>query len=243
METQHHHWHSPRLGLDMGVAVYGHYGLPLLAFPTSGGDEWEMANQRMVRTLAPFIEEGRVKLFCTRSASQQSFYNRDAHPFHRSWMQRQYDDYVRWEVVPFIHGHCQNDRVPISTMGMSLGAYHAANTLFKHPDVVKRCFALSGIYDMRRFMDGQYDENFYFNNPVDYLANLSDTWYLEQLASCDIHIATGCGPWETPGPSWQLSDVLRQKGIPHHLDDWGPEGGHDWPHWHHMMWEYVRRYF
>ena len=57
-------------------------------------------------------------------------------------------------------------------MGASLGAYHAANTLFKHPDVVKRCFALSGVYDMKRFMDGAYDDNFYFNNPVDYLANI-----------------------------------------------------------------------
>ena len=54
-------------------------------------------------------------------------------------------------------------------MGASLGAYHAANTLFKYPDVVKRCFALSGVYDMKRFMDGAYDDNFYFNNPVDYL--------------------------------------------------------------------------
>jgi len=22
----------------------------------------------------------------------------------------------------------------------------------------------------------------------------------------------------------------------HDLDDWGPEGGHDWPDWHHQMW-------
>ena len=25
----------------MGVAIYGNYGAPILAFPTSGGDEWE----------------------------------------------------------------------------------------------------------------------------------------------------------------------------------------------------------
>jgi Uncharacterized protein conserved in bacteria len=39
---------------------------------------------------------------------------------------------------------------------------------------VKRCYALSGIYDMRDSMDGMYDDNFYFNNPVDYMANQSD---------------------------------------------------------------------
>ena len=38
--------------------------------------------------------------------------------------------------------------------------YHAANTLFKHPDHVKRCYALSGIYAMRDSMDGMYDDNF-----------------------------------------------------------------------------------
>ena len=95
-------------------------------------------------------------------------------------------------------------------MGASLGAYHAANTLFKHPDVVKRCFALSGVYDMKRFMNGAYDDNFYFNNPVDYIANLSDPWMLGQLASCDIHLATGTGPFEHSGEAYRLSEILAQ---------------------------------
>lgn len=243
MERQQQHWYSPRLGLDMGLVVYGNYGPPLLCFPTSGGDEWEMEQQTMVRSLAPYIDAGRLKLFTVRAATRESFFNRDAHPFHRSWMQKQYDEYIRWEVVPFILSHCQNVEIPISTMGASLGAYHAANTLLKHPDVVKRCFALSGLYDLRGFMDGLYDENFYFNNPVDYMANLSDPWYFAQLAGCDIHLATGCGPWEKPEPTRQLSAVLQHKGIAHHLDDWGSQGGHDWPYWHHMMWEYVGREF
>lgn len=24
------------------------------------------------------------------------------------------------------------------------------------------------------------------------------------------------------------------RGIAHHLDDWGPKGGHEWPYWHHQ---------
>jgi esterase/lipase superfamily enzyme len=128
-------------------------------------------------------------------------------------------------------------------MGASFGAYHAANTLFKHPDVVRRCFALSGVYDIKGFMDGMYDDNTYFNNPVDYLANLSDANIRAQLAQCDIHIATGCGPWENSGPSYRLSAILASQGIPHQLDDWGWEGGHDWPFWKHQMWEYINRLF
>jgi esterase/lipase superfamily enzyme len=153
-------------------------------------------------------------------------------------MQHQYDGYVRQEVIPFIHHHCRS-AVPVWTMGASLGAYHAANTLFKYPDVVKRCFALSGVYDLKRFMGGLYDDNFYFNNPIDYLANASDPWLLGNLATCDIHIATGTGPWEHPAESYRLSHVLASRGIAHHLDDWGPLGGHDWPYWKHQMQVYL----
>ena len=81
-------------------------------------------------------------------------------------------------------------------MGASLGAYHAANTLFRYPHRVKRCYALSGVYDLKRFMNGLYDDNFYFHNPVDYMANLDDPWIREQLASCEIRLVTGSGPWE-----------------------------------------------
>ncbi|MBA3543297.1 MAG: esterase family protein [Chthoniobacterales bacterium] len=243
MHRDYHRWYSQRLNRDMGVAVYGHYGLPILAFPTSGGDEWEQEGQGMIRTLGPYLDEGRIRIFSINGVQSDSFQNKGAHPFHRSWMQAQYDDYVANEVFPFIDSQCQAGGIPITTYGASLGAFHAANTLFKHPDRVKRCYALSGVYDMRDSMDGMYDDNFYFNNPVDYMANQNDPWFLHQYGSCDIHLATGCGPWEVPGPTYRLSEVLRNHGIAHHLDDWGPEGGHEWPYWHHQMWEYVGAHF
>jgi esterase/lipase superfamily enzyme len=158
---------------------------------------------------------------------------------HTRWMQRQYDEYVVRELIPFIRHDCQSADIGVWTIGASLGAYHAANTLLKHPHIVKRCYALSGVYDMKRFMDGAYDDNFYFNNPVDYLSNLSDPFSLAHLQSCDIHIATGTGPWENSGEAYRLSAILASRGIHHHLDDWGPLGGHDWPYWKHQLWEYL----
>jgi esterase/lipase superfamily enzyme len=243
MHRDHQRWYSHRLNRDMGVAIYGNYGWPILAFPTSCGDEWEMEGQSMIRTLSPYLEQGRIRIFCINSVNSDSFQNKGAHPFHRSWMQAQYDAYVANEIFPFIDSQCQTPGIGIATLGASLGAYHAANTLFKHPDHVKRCYALSGIYDMRDSMDGMYDENFYFNNPVDYMANLSDPWYFHHYASCDIHLVTGCGPWENSGPTYRMSEILRNRGIAHHLDDWGPEGGHEWPYWHHQMWEYVGQHY
>ena len=173
MKVEHHVWHTSRLGRDMGVRVYGHWGAPVLVFPTSGGDEWEYERQGMVEALAPHVDGGRVKLFCVSSVNNQSWYDKGAHPRHRSYVQAMYDAYVAYEVAPFVHTHCQSPGIAITTTGASFGAYHAVNSLLKHPDLFRRCLALSGVYDLRRFMDGDYDDNFYYNNPVDYVAGLS----------------------------------------------------------------------
>jgi len=239
MRHEVHSWYSARLGREMAVVVFGHYGAPMIAFPTTGGDEWEYERTGVIDTLSGFIDAGRVKVFCVNTNHGDSFGNGRAHPRHRSWMQAQYDAYIAHEVMPFVRSHCRTPDVPMWTFGASLGGYHAANTLFKHPDVVKRCYALSGVYDMTRFMGGDYDDNFYFNNPVDYMANLADPWALQQLATCDIHLATGTGPWEHPEEAYRMSRVLHARGVRHSLDDWGPQGGHDWPYWRHMIWNYL----
>ena len=228
MPPTHHVWHSPRLGHDMGVAVFGHWGPPLLAFPTSHGDEWELQRQGLLEAIGDFIEAGRVKVYCVGSNNHESFLNDGAHPFHRSWRQRMFDEYIRDEVIPFVQDSCRSRDVAISSMGASLGAYHALNTLFHVPNIVKRCYALSGIYDLRGLMRGMYDDNFYFQNPVDYIAGLTDRWYLDHLASCEIRLATGSGPYEKSEYTYAMSDVLRRRDIAHHLDDWGWQGGHDW---------------
>jgi len=243
MNRERHRWFSHRLGKEMGINVYGHYGLPLVVFPTSGGDEDEYEGQGMIGALAHHIDGGRVKIFCVNSMNNEGWYNKQAHPRHRSYVQAMYDAYVTFEVVPFIYDNTRTPGIALSTTGASFGAYHAANTLLKHPDVFKRCLALSGVYDVRKFMDGDYDDNFYFNNPVDYVANLGDPYYIGHLHTCDIRLATGHGPWEDSGPTYRLSEVLSAKGLPHSVDNWGADGGHDWPYWKKQMDLYVARLF
>ena len=91
---------------------------------------------------------------------------------------------------------------------------------------MKRCYALSGIYDMRDSMDGMYDDNFYFNNPVDYMANQNDPWFLHQYRELrhparDRHWSVGEQRADLPN----ARGAPRARGIAHHLDDWGPKGG------------------
>ncbi len=117
MRTEYHHWYSGRTSREMGLVVYGHWGPPMLVFPTSGGDEWEMDRQGMIAALADFIDAGRVKVFTVNDNSGDAFYNKGAHPVHRSYMQAQYDAYVRFEVVPFIRRQAGIGRVGLVGIG------------------------------------------------------------------------------------------------------------------------------
>ena len=45
-------WHSERMGRDISLVRWGHYGVPVLLFPTAGGDAEEVERHRLVGTLA-----------------------------------------------------------------------------------------------------------------------------------------------------------------------------------------------
>ena len=62
MQKASYRWYSHRVGRDMGIVVYGHYGLPVLAFPTSGGGEWELENMGLIPALAPTSTRARQVL-------------------------------------------------------------------------------------------------------------------------------------------------------------------------------------
>ena len=75
---------------------------------------------------------------------------------------------------------------------------------------------------------------------VDYVGGMNDSHLMGLISSGNLRLATGNGPWEHPAHTYEFSRALDFKGIHHHLDDWGPLGGHDWPYWKHMMREYLK---
>ena len=58
MNREYHKWYSPRLGRDMELLVFGHAGLPVMVFPTSGGRFYEFEDRGMVGALAGNIDGG-----------------------------------------------------------------------------------------------------------------------------------------------------------------------------------------
>ncbi|HEY7210988.1 MAG TPA: alpha/beta fold hydrolase [Bryobacteraceae bacterium] len=231
MRRDYHNWYSQRLERHMELLAFGHAGTPLLVFPTSRGRFFEYENSGMIQTLAPKIDSGALRVFCVDSVDGESWYNRSIHPHERVLRHIAYENYVLFEVVPLMKG--ASGAAQITTTGCSLGAYHAFNFAMRHPDVVNACIAMSGSFDMKAFMDGYYDNDFYFNNPVDYLPNMNDAWFLDHYRQMRIVLAAG--DWDIClGENFRIADVLGRKGIPHWLDVWTGGELHDWPLWQRM---------
>ncbi len=237
-------WHSPSLNKHMEIVTYGHYGFPLLMFPTAAADYLEYERFYMIEVIKDFIEAGKVKVFSINSINSESWLNRHVPTRYKAIRQAEYNHYLTEEVAPYIWNSCQG-RIGIITTGASLGAFHAANQLFRRPDLFDGMIAMSGSFDIRGYYrDEYYDENVYFNNPVDYVPNLNDDYYLPLLRQKQhIHIVTGQGDYENPEASRRFSGILSAKDIPHTLDLWGYDMPHDWPTWRAMLPYYLSAKF
>jgi esterase/lipase superfamily enzyme len=236
-------WHSPSLGRNMEIVAYGHYGFPLLLFPTAAADFLEYERFYLIDAMREPIESGKVKVFSINSINRMSWLNPKVHPKEKGIRQAEYNSYITNEVVPYIWTSLRG-RAGVITAGASLGAFHCANQLFRRPDLFDGMIAMSGSYDIRGYYDGDYyDDNVYFNNPVDYLPNLDDHSVSLLSQKRHIHIVTGQGDYENPDASRRLSAILSEKGIPHELDLWGHDMAHDWPTWRDMVKYYLSTKF
>jgi len=235
MHKEIHKWFSPALNKEMELAVYGTYGYALLMFPTAGADFLEYERFGLISDISYFINSGVLKVFSVGNINHESWLNNSMHPPHKSIRHGQYNNYIISEVVPFIHNHC-NGLVPIITTGASLGAFHAVNLFLRHPDIFKGTIGMSGIYDIKYYSKGHYDEHCYFNSPVDYMPRLTDVKILREMRNDKrIILASGEGEYEDPGASVHMSNILRSKGVPNHLEIWGRDMRHDWPTWKKML--------
>ncbi len=237
MHTEYHKWWSDHLNQEMELKVYGHFGKPVLVFPSQGGRFYEYEDFQMVQAIQGYINDGKIKLFTIDSIDNQSWANFTAHPADRARRHEDYDRYIIHEVVPFIKSHCNQADIKIISTGCSMGAYHSANYYFRHPDVFDTLIALSGPLSLSLFIGDYMDETVYFNSPLAYLTNLGDPWFFDLYRQGTIIICTGQGAWEEPmiADAKAIDQILNEKNIPHWVDFWGYDVNHDWPWWRKMM--------
>lgn len=231
MYEHYHRWYSSSLNREMEVLAFGTRGYPVMLFPTSMGRYFENKDFKLLDSVAWFVDEGLVKIYCPDGIDSLSWYNRGIHPAQRVMNHIWYDQYLLTELVPLMQRETGVER--IATAGCSFGGYHATNFGFRHPEVVKYIFNMGAAFDIKSQLDGYYDDNVYFNNPLDFIPNAQNPWY------GDLFVALGTG---THDMCWdaneKLAAILRQKGINHWLDV--RQGApHDWPAWRQMFPHYL----
>lgn len=236
VNREYHKWYSGELHRDMESLVFGHAGTPALVFPTSMGRFFDYEDRGMIGAVGGKIEAGNLQLFCIDSVDLESWYNKHAHPRQRVSRHNQYEKYLIHEAIPFIR--TKNKSSGLILTGCSFGGYHAMNFSLKHPELVTKCVSMSATFDIHNYLNGYYDDDCYFNCPVDYLPNLNDEWYLNKYRT-HARLILGTGEHDIClGANIQLSDIMKAKSIPHVLDVWGEGAVHDWPLWHKLAQKY-----
>lgn len=231
LTENYYKWQSPSLGREFEMLVFGHAGYPLVLFPTSMGRYYENKDRGLIDSVAWFVRNGRVRIYCPDSIDALSWFNPHIHPSERARNHGLYDDLLLQELLPRIRKETGHERIAVG--GCSFGGYHAANFAFRHPESVAYLFALSGLFDIRSRAEGHYDDNIYYHNPMDFVpGNLHpDLWRMGIVLGAAEHDVTR-------GQNEQFSGILQQKNIQHWLDV-RPNAQHDWPAWKEMLPHYL----
>ena len=231
-------WYSERLQHPIGLARWGHYGTPVLVFPTAGGDAEEIERNGVVDACRPLLDAGRVKLYSCDSVAGLAMVTKVGSPEYRMWLLNQFHDCVLNEVVPAIRADLGGHEEPIVTGGASIGAFNAVAAVCRYPDTFRAAIGMSGTYWLQRFYDDHFTSDLYFASPTLFLPDL-DGPQLDQLRTRFVILASGQGAWENVGESWAAADVLGRKGVPNRVDAWGEEWPHEWPTWRRMLPQYL----
>ena len=234
-----------RIEVDGGdVLAFGHYGRPVLAFPSENGAVTDWEERGMVAAVGHLIDGGRIKLYCAPSFDRDSWTRDDLSLEERARRHGHYEWWVLTRLLPFIQSDSHTHELVVT--GCSFGAFHAANFCLKRADLMPLALCLSGVYDVTVQGGGQRGEAVYFNNPMDYVANLHGE-HLDWLrAQASLVLVCGQGEWEdTTGalPSTvRFGELLAGKGIRHEVDLWGHDVPHDWPSWRRQIAQHLQRF-
>jgi esterase/lipase superfamily enzyme len=231
MKRDYRTWHSPAVGREMELLVFGERGTPVVVFPTSMGRFYQWEDFGMIAHLGRRIDEGLLQLWCVDSVDSESFYNKQVDGQARARRHLAYDRYLADEVVPAILK--ENGNPSIELLGASFGAFHAVALATRHPGIASRVIGLSGAYDAAKWLDGIRERDAYFANPLAFLPGLTDAQQLRSLRDTEFVIATGVDDPNVAG-SRQIVATLQQKGVPADLHLW-TGWAHDWPFWKEMV--------
>jgi esterase/lipase superfamily enzyme len=237
---------APELGGAGEIWAYGHFGRPVIAFPSQEGPVWQYAQYGMVDAIRWLLDEGRVKLYAVPTFDGATWFDGGLPLEERA---RRYGAYTAWlhgRVLPSIIADC-GGRSDVIATGCSWGAYHAAHLTLQRADLVPVAIAMSGVYDVEAIGAwGQPGEATYFANPMAYVANLHGDHLGWLQRSARLVLVCGQGQWEDTTGALDSTRAFgrraQDKGLAVEVDLWGHDVPHDWPSWRRMLAHHLPRF-
>ena len=224
--------------------AYGHWGRPLLVFPSEKGHRRDYESNGMVEAVAWLVEAGRLKIYTVDSYDAWTWRADDVPLEERARRHGAYEDWIVNAVAPWIHADSGGAEIMVT--GSSFGAYHAANFALKRADLFPLAICLSGVYDVSQVGWGERADAVYFSNPMDYVANLDGDHLAWLRSRVSLLLVCGQGQWEdTTGAlesTRRFAALLAEKGIRHELDLWCHDVPHDWPSWRAQIAHHLPRF-
>lgn len=212
-------WHSPNLGHEMNLSIFGHAGMRVLMFPIRITSYAMYEKHGIVGALEDLWSKGHLQLYCIDAIDDYSYdFNRRLEAFNAQ------EKYIFEELLP-LSEHL-NPGTDIATFGICLGGFHAVDLAFRNLGRFSRAVAFSSRFDLTRDSPGHQallsrgtGPGAYRHTPTAYLPELAD-----QLSQHDIRVALGVGrqdPFLTS--NLELHRILRASGVPVDLHLWdGP---------------------
>ena len=237
MQATYHRMYSPSLMRDMEVNVYGTQGKPCVVFPSQNGRYFDFESFDMIEPCRPWLEAGKLRLFCVDSIDRETWSNREMPPRKRIERHELWFRYLTEEFYPWMMRTCVDGEMPF-TIGCSMGATHAANLFFRRPDLFDGLISLSGTYDARLFFGDYMDELVYYNSPYQCLKNMCQEHpYIKLFNRSNIILCVGQGAWEKDmlESTRAMQRVFEEKGIHAWVDIWGSDVAHDWIRWRKQL--------
>ncbi|HLR25619.1 MAG TPA: hypothetical protein VK112_07100, partial [Fodinibius sp.] len=79
-----------------------------------------------------------------------------------------------------------------------------------------------------------YEDDVYYNNPMDFIPNLNKQSLLNNIRTVDFRLVSYQAD-ERIGYTQRLSNVLKMKFIEHELDIWDMDADDEWNQWPQML--------
>ena len=236
---------SQAMGRPVHLWCYGHFGLPVIVFPSAAGFAHEWQAQGMIDTLKPLLAAGKIKLYCPESNVAEAWTRHEEPLADRMVKHQAYETFIVEELMAFIREDCHWAKPKVTVTGCSLGAMYAANFALKFPELFHQAICMSGRYLATELTKGEQSMEVYFNSPIAYVSNMSGVTLEKVQKNTKIVLVCGKGAFEEGciEETIMLGRILQRQNIPNYIDIWGRESRHDWSWWKQQALKHFRQAF